>query len=77
VTCADQGRRKKLLTASELRLHALLEAAVDGLISIDARGICLWPKPGLGPDRVFVGIIQDLAEHQWAEKALRKKQAGA
>ena len=34
--------------------------------------ICPWPKPGLGDERIFVGIIRDITERKRAEEALSR-----
>lgn len=46
-TDSDGGRKQVLdaLATSEARMHALLEAAVDGIISIDARGVIQTINP--------------------------------
>jgi PAS domain S-box-containing protein len=55
-TSAEQRRTQQLLAASEARMHALLEAAVDGIISIDARGLIQTINPAA--ERMF-GYAED------------------
>jgi PAS domain S-box-containing protein len=45
LTSTEQGRTEERLAASEARLHALLEAVVDGVISIDVRGVIQTINP--------------------------------
>ena len=76
--------RAEALSVSEARLHALLEAAVDCIISIDDQGVIQTINPAAtfpielsvaearqGDGQIFVGIICDITERKRAEEEVR------
>ncbi|HMF14956.1 MAG TPA: PAS domain S-box protein [Gemmataceae bacterium] len=55
---APRGRLQDALAPSEARAHALLEAAVDGIVSIDEQGIIQLVNPAA--ERLFGYSAQEL-----------------
>src|SRR5262249_21437561 len=55
---AARGRLQDALATSEARMHALLEAAVDGIMSIDEQGIIQLVNPAA--ERLFGYSAQEL-----------------
>jgi PAS domain-containing protein len=55
---AARGRLQEALATSEAHMHALLEAAVDGIVSIDEQGIIQLVNPAA--ERLFGYSAQEL-----------------